>query len=810
MQVRIILALTVLVTGVVYFTQNKNEKLMAAPPVGYTDFVTTPNVNVINPNVTSTAEVSGDYSLKFRISDKVTYEPFGESQNVPFTNTTPGHVITAKSRVFKFNPADNNAHPERGVWIYNAAVYKGKDVDVKLVLDKLDFAWQVNRYPSANFFALDPSERSLNNDNLLWPNSNGTGKIVWEKAFMMMGGNSYSALLGTTGNDYLIQSSMSDWYTSGDSYFYHYEFYDAETKKPLVVKGIWNYNNINDAKKVTTEFDGDFSRIFVANDATENLGYKSDLVQGGSIEVFGSKSGLAETSRRVDKTFQGENYSTQFTKSRGTFAYNPMIMMYETESLARIAPVKPIVIGEVTSDKHTEPNYLSLNYSIIQDVSDNRAINRNTQLVVESTVPAYYDIDRSSIKVSSYGNANDLTDLFEINVNGSKLTLEAKDPTTDEFNGTIFEIKVSAKPNSSFNFDKVTYNYQNGGKDDGYMLIEQGLSTKVHYKVKDIHDKNIDSEVTEESMAKVLYEGVPDGDPKKDLTFPKGTDFSTIDVQTAYLENLRVDTTNPIDEPVTVSYKGQQPDSSILGEQKLLLVLTTSKGVQVEKEVTLTITDINTTLTVEFIGELANEIHTPVTLDGNTMDLVDLTTNSEVQAVLSDLLVQGYTKLAWDNPSPEHATPYNTGKVTYKFQGNLVLDSVPATLDFGKLTYDANTKRVENPNFKEQFVVSDTRANRAQGWHIVAALTSPMKNSKGQELVNALRYVDDGKETILDANTRMVYKDTEGKNGKVVVSDTWGTTQNTNGIKLQVDASNTVYTGEYTGVITWTIMAGQP
>ncbi|MGX7264243.1 WxL domain-containing protein [Enterococcus crotali] len=817
-KLRLMLVLTGLVVGIFYFTQSRNDRLMAAPPVGYSDFITTPGVNIIDINATSKVEISGDYSLKFRLSDKVVYEPIGASKVEDFVsrNTFPGsnqHNFRGKSQVISFNPKDDALYPERAVWVRNAGIYKGREIDLKLVIDKLNFqyvsGYPGGGYPDVNFFALDVSERKLYNSYLTASDS----PILWEKAFLMMGGKK-----GNVDPNAKEASNLSENYSKGDTVSYHYEFYDSVTKKQINVKGIWNYNNINLAKQIITDFDGDFSRIFVTTDADENLGYQLGPSPIETINISGAANIVDKSYTRLDKLFQGSTYTTAFSANWST----PMLVMYETESLARIAPAKPVVIGNTTDQTHKDPNYLGLNYTIIQDVADNRVINRNNKFIIETTVPAYYDIDLANIKVNSYGNADDLTDLFILSVNPanpSKLLLTAKDSTADEFNGKVFEITVSAKPNSTFDFakNKADYRYQNGGKDDGYMLFEQGLSTKVHYEVNDsvtgavVHNKDIASEITDDTTAKVLYEGIPDGDPKKDLTFQKGTDFSKIDKQTAYLDNLRVDTENAIDEPVAVSYKdGKLPDSSILGPQKVTLVLTTAKGVTAEKEVTIMISDISATLTVKFIGELNNELHLPITLEGNTADTIDLSIDKTVQDIVSELVTKGYTKLPWDNPEPETATSYTAGTVIYKFQGNLALDSVPKTLNFGKLTYDAKTKRVENPDFKEKLIVSDTRANPIQGWHLTATLTSPMINGKGEELVNALRYVDQGQETILDNNAQVVYANSEGKDGKFTVSDSWGTAQGTDGIKLQMNSSDTVYTGDYIGTITWKIMAGQP
>lgn len=165
-----------------------------------------------------------------------------------------------------------------------------------------------------------------------------------------------------------------------------------------------------------------------------------------------------------------------------------------------------------------------------------------------------------------------------------------------------------------------------------------------------------------------------------------------------------------------------------------------------------------------------------------------------------------------ERPINETAVKIDNTTVTvqYKLQGVLSLTSVPSVLDFGTLTYNATTKRVDDPHFDNQLVVTDTRADATNGWRMTASLSTPMRNGNGQELVNALRYVNQGKETILNQNAQVVHTNAKGVSGSYVISNEWGTTANTDGIKLQINSSDTVYTGDYVGVITWKVMTGQP
>lgn len=802
-----------------YFFLNSAVPISASTPNGYNDLSKAPNINMEDDSHGASVEIPGDYGFMFKLTDKVEYEGFGESNIAE-------NLYGSNSKGYQFNPIDKDKYPERGVWIKNAGLYNGRSVDLKLVIDNIDVKELDGKpgvYPNFNFIAVNPTDKFEENYRPF------PGMNTWNDLYLLVG--------STTRGD------TNDKYHVGDTIDYHYEFYYSDTKQQFELSGAWNFNNLNNLKATSIPFENDFDKMYglVGNSTIPysgmDIGYKLDTPISGYLELYGGNSKVNAKSGRLTHLFQKDNYKIKMERRySGTSDPPPMGnmgIMYMTESLVRIAPARPIVFGERNSATHNDLDYRELRYSILQNIADNTPINRDSSFVLETEVPSYYSFDADSIKIFEYGTTEEYTDLFNITKDPSsdskviisakdpKAELDSSDPNSKVFNGHVFDIKVTARPNSTFKFDPVAYNYVNDpnlSDDNGFMKFEQGgVKTKMSYVYKDPSGgekfKNtLDAKVIDgQTESQVLYEGIPDGIPKKDITFPKDTDFSKVDVQTAYFDSLSVDTKNAIDEPVTVSYKnGVQPDSSVLGEKQVTLILTSAKGITTEKVVTITIKDISTSLTIKFVGESNNELHTPVSLDGNTTDKVNLSTNTTVQKIVSDLVLEGYTQLAWDNPFPENDTPYNAGTVTYKFQGNLVLDSVPKTLDFGNLTYDAKDQRVENPTFAEKLVISDTRANPKQGWHLTAELAASMKNDDGKELVNALRYVDKGTETILDSNAQVVYANNEGKDGKFVVSDKWGKTQGTDGIKLQINSSDTVYTGAYVGRITWKIMAGQP
>lgn len=227
---------------------------------------------------------------------------------------------------------------------------------------------------------------------------------------------------------------------------------------------------------------------------------------------------------------------------------------------------------------------------------------------------------------------------------------------------------------------------------------------------------------------------------------------------------------------------------------------------------TLTVVDADAVLTVEFINELDQVLPGyTLTLDGYQVgDEIDLTQKQVVVEQIANLENAGYEIV--ERPANEAAVKLDQTEVTvqYRIKGVLTLASAPDTLDFGSLTYNAQTQRVEDPEFDEDLVVADTRAGTTNGWTMTASLSSPLVNEDGNELINALRYVSQGQERILSQFDQPIYTNTSGSAGVFNISDMWGTESQTDGLKLQIDGRDNVFSGRYTGVITWKVMAGQP
>lgn len=73
-----------------------------------------------------------------------------------------------------------------------------------------------------------------------------------------------------------------------------------------------------------------------------------------------------------------------------------------------------------------------------------------------------------------------------------------------------------------------------------------------------------------------------------------------------------------------------------------------------------------------------------------------------------------------------------------------------------------------------------------------------------------MRYVYKEKENILNDNAQVVYTNLDVKRGEYVISDSWGNSKGSDGVKLQIEGTQNIGTGSYQGVITWKLMAGQP
>lgn len=152
---------------------------------------------------------------------------------------------------------------------------------------------------------------------------------------------------------------------------------------------------------------------------------------------------------------------------------------------------------------------------------------------------------------------------------------------------------------------------------------------------------------------------------------------------------------------------------------------------------------------------------------------------------------------------------------TTEVYGVIELVSAPKTINFGTVSYDATVKRVDNGIYDQDLIVNDTRARKSK-WTLGAKLISQMTNTDDEsiKLVDSLQYVNGDKTVILSEDLQGIYQsaDKPAEDETVInISDTWGSTKDSNGIKLVIDPTKSKITnGQYTGEIEWQLMEATP
>jgi hypothetical protein len=804
-----------------YFLK-RQELISAAIEPGYTDIA--PKIHLEDNSSGASVEIPGQYGFMFKLTDNVTYEGINE------TNRIDG-IRGSNSSGYQFNPSDNGKYSERGVWIRNAGLYNGRSVDLKMVVDDLSFKeleGKPGEYPNFNFIAVNPVDKDLES------NKPASGLKNWGDVYLMVG----STAFGETNDKYHV----------GDTIDYHYEFYDHETQNKLMLPGSWNFNNINRLKAVSIPYIDDFDNMYGLSETPgENysgidIGYK---IENGYLEMYGGNAQVNKKSGMLTHLFNAEKYAVKMERRYSGTTEPPanntgnMGVLYSTQSLVRIAPAAPMVIGEKNNATHTDAGYQELRYSILQNIADNTKINRDSSFVIETEVPNYYSIE--SVKVFEYGNyasADEYTDIFTITKdsnNPSKVTIKAKDPTADPttenpkvFNGHLFDIQVIAKPNSLFDFNPQEYHYRS----DGYMEFENGADelqtakTKSTYEYKDpsgsTRFKNtLKADITDKSMSEVLYEGKPTAKAKTGIKIPLNTDIlaehpfdsnpAPSVTENFFLEQISVDTDNSIDKPVKVSYSSKHPlpDTTQLGEKSLWLTLTTAKNVTQEIEVKIEVVPISAELRVKYkINGAYMSAKYPDYVDVTQMSgsAIDLKKIKQVTDTLQAIKDAGYEQI--NTPIEEFTLSANGNIVEYEFKGLLFLSSSPTILDFGIEEASYQSIRVNEAKLDKNLIIKDTRASK-QKWTLFAKVTQEFTltaNDGSQKVIPDILRYNDGTpvEKRFDLNqSQALLVDTHTSNEEYNVSHTW--TKNGKGFKLAVPGDSVKKIGKYQAKIEFTV-----
>lgn len=251
----------------------------------------------------------------------------------------------------------------------------------------------------------------------------------------------------------------------------------------------------------------------------------------------------------------------------------------------------------------------------------------------------------------------------------------------------------------------------------------------------------------------------------------------------------------------------------------------TQEGVEkaLSRDVEITVTGNTSTVTVEFRNENDELMpgHT-ITLTENAGEklligtAINLTENQYgISEKLTSLEAAGYEIV--ERPASEENFNLTSEEMTvaYKLTGLVYLSSAPATIDFGSVNYDATIKRVDNGTTDGDLVVNDTRVTKSK-WVMGAKVKTPMTNTTDPsvKLVDALQYGYVDTTLILNDGLQRIYQEEDSSQADMKVtniSDTWGTTKQSDGIKLVVDPSKSkVLKGTYSGVIEWQFMEATP
>lgn len=695
-----VVAGSVLSMGIASLYFGSSELLKAAPGEYETlNQTNTPGINIINSNGQDESgnpiELPGDYGTFFKLTDKVTYEVKGESAQFKAANTLG-------TKIYRFNKNDTG---EKSVIVRNAAVYNGKLMDLKMVIDDIELIGENpdTRNPYFNFIAVTANDRS-NNQNLPITAANVTN---WGDLFLFFG----------SGNVSSGANAINDKYSVNDNVSYHYEFYDSASGNPVQFKGVWNFSNVNGLKAVSLPHVGtDFSDFFVRQGTTikAKKDYKADTATTGYLELYGTGTAINLDTSKISQTFGADQLEMNMQRRSaftGITTTSPMGILYDQIPVVRIAPSTPIVFGEKNSASHNESDYLTLKYTILQTVAKNSLNNRSDTFQMYSQVPDYYDVDLSETKIYEYGENTDVTGRFKLTHKSSteknKLVITANDPKAEAFDGVVYEVKVRAKPNSTFDFktNKALYGYQSTGEEhDGYMTNFEMGGTDVTYTSYTFStlSKSLHSDaVVNQTKSQVRYNGVPSADAREDILYPVGTDFSSLtqqEIEDTLIENITVDTNNiPLDEVVTIEIdQSRLPDTSSPGEVTVYVVLTTKEGVKTTVPVTVTIGQVSADLTVRFVDRSGNDLtgYGPVVLTGTIGETTDLTGEIDVTEVLGRLAQAGYDIDTGGRPANETAVEFVDGGSEVRY----VLFKVESTLtvEFVYLSRDGNYKSIPN------------------------------------------------------------------------------------------------------------------
>ncbi|HDR3656568.1 TPA: WxL domain-containing protein [Bacillus cereus] len=350
---------------------------------------------------------------------------------------------------------------------------------------------------------------------------------------------------------------------SGQTYNASFEFYEHGTSKKVPLTAMWNFKRINSYKNVTLRNDGShLTNLYVYD--TSSIRYQD---KGNNKIEFSGTAGPVATPE-ADMTITFDNLTELPLEVR--LNASGVNVAYDQLAITQIEIPAPSVIGDIVED-----NSRQLSYKVYQNMpAQSKDIHYAKSFVLESEVNKDFTVNDVSIQDVESGD--DVSSFFDINRKNNKVTAVAKENAlkTEEFNGKIYEMTITGSPVKGADVMK----YYKGG------YLEIPVSAKNYLDGdKDGQDSNRDG------IAKIRYKGIPTGKsvPQKVV---QGTDLTKMDIS-KFVTDLSVDTNLDVDKPISVVKLINIPDTKIIGNHTVTVVIETKQGVQAEIQVPVTVVD---------------------------------------------------------------------------------------------------------------------------------------------------------------------------------------------------------------------------
>lgn len=187
-------------------------------------------------------------------------------------------------------------------------------------------------------------------------------------------------------------------------------------------------------------------------------------------------------------------------------------------------------------------------------------------------------------------------------------------------------------------------------------------------------------------------------------------------------------------------------------------------------------------------------------IDEETVEGTEIKVKAEAKATYSD---------------NQASDTVQSNEVITTVEGIVYLASAPQSIDFGSIVYDAMVQRVDDGTYDRDLIVKDTRLHKTK-WGLGVKLIDQMTKTDDEQaqLVDAIQYMYGEDTYILSDKLQMIYQEEESTGNvtnTINISDTWGKTSQSNGIKLVVDPSKSnVLEGQYNGEMEWQFIEAAP